>query len=78
MIFNEYHKSAISIRKVSKEQVNKYGIVEAKNISEYIYEINDLVEKPEINQVPSNLAIVGRYVLTPVFDKIDKIEENSW
>ena len=74
-VYNKYQKPVISIREVPKEHVVKYGIVDAENIGGDIYKINDLVEKPEINQAPSNLAIVGRYILTPdIFDRIDKTE----
>lgn len=74
-VYNKYQKPIISIREVPKEHVVKYGVVYAENIGGDIYKINDLVEKPEINQAPSNLAIVGRYILTPdIFDKIDQTE----
>lgn len=74
-VFNRYNKSTVAIREVSPDGVNNYGIVDATNIHENIYKINDLVEKPNLHEAPSNLAIVGRYVLTPdVFDKIKQTE----
>ena len=70
-VFEKYQKSTIAIREVPNEQVNKYGIISGSEIEEDIYKISKLVEKPEIGQAPTNLAIVGRYVLTPdIFDKI--------
>ena len=74
-VFNRYNKSTVAIREVSPDGVINYGIVDATNIHENIYKINDLVEKPNLHEAPSNLAIVGRYVLTPdVFDKIKQTE----
>ena len=74
-VFEKYQKSTIAIREVPNEQVNKYGIISGSEIEEDIYKISKLVEKPEIGQAPTNLAIVGRYVLTPdIFDKIKETE----
>ena len=74
-VYNKYEKSAIAIREVSQDRLNRHGIVDGSEIAENIYKINSLVEKPEISKAPSNLAIVGRYVLTPdIFDKISQTE----
>ena len=74
-VFDKYQKSTISIREVPNEHVNKYGIVSGTEIDENIYKINNLIEKPQIGQAPTNLAITGRYVLTPdIFDKIEETE----
>lgn len=73
--FRKYEKSVISIREVQNQCVNRYGIVSGTEIDENVYKINNLVEKPEIGQAPTNLAITGRYVLTPdIFDKISETE----
>ena len=74
-VFNKYEKSAISIREVPKEKICNYGAVEADNIDDNIYKINYLVEKPKLGQISSNMAIVGRYILTPdIFDKINQTD----
>ena len=74
-VYNKYEKSAIAIREVSKDRLNRHGIIDGSKIAENIYKISSLVEKPEISKAPSNLAIVGRYVLTPdIFDKISQTE----
>lgn len=75
-VFNEKNKSTIAIREVSCDRVNRHGIVKASQIEDNIYKINDLVEKPDVDKAPSNLAIVGRYILTPdIFDKIKQTEQ---
>ena len=72
-VFSKYGKSTVAIREVSQDRLNRHGIVDGENIGDNIYKINILVEKPEISKAPSNLAIVGRYVLTPdIFDKISQ------
>ena len=74
-VFNKYNKSTVAIREVSPDRVNRHGIVGGVNLNDDIYKINDLVEKPNLGDAPSNLAIVGRYILTPdIFDKIKQTE----
>ena len=70
-IYNKYGASAISLEKVPPEKVERYGIIKGEEIETDVYQIDELVEKPPVDQAPSNLAIMGRYVLTPdIFDKI--------
>ena len=70
-IYNKYEASAISLEKVPQEKVERYGIIKGVEIEQDVYQIDELVEKPPVNEAPSNLAIMGRYVLTPdIFDKI--------
>ena len=74
-VYNKYKKPTVSIHEIPKGTSNMYGIVEGENISREIYKLNGFFEKPEINKSSSNLAIVGRYVLTSdIFDKIDQTE----
>ena len=71
--YNKYDSSAIALEKVPQEKVERYGIIDGVEIEKDIYEINKLVEKPPLNEAPSNLAIMGRYVLSPeIFDNIEK------
>lgn len=58
-------KPVIGVMEVPADKVNRYGIVAGKEISPGLYDLTDLVEKPAIGTAPSQLAIVGRYVLTP-------------
>jgi UTP--glucose-1-phosphate uridylyltransferase len=73
-IYNKYQSSTIAIEKVPDEKVERYGIINGKKISDSLYEIEDLVEKPKLFEAPSNLAITGRYILTPdIFDHIENL-----
>jgi UTP--glucose-1-phosphate uridylyltransferase len=73
-IYKKYESSTIAIEKVPDEKVERYGIIKGNKISNTLYEIEDLVEKPKLHDAPSNLAITGRYILTPeIFDHIDNL-----
>ena len=73
-IYNEYGSSTIAIEKVPDEKVERYGIIKGNQISDSLYEIEDLVEKPKLHEAPSNLAITGRYILAPeIFDHIENL-----
>ena len=56
---------ALAIQRVPDEAVSKYGIIEGKEISPGVYEVSNMVEKPPLGKAPSNLAIIGRYILPP-------------
>lgn len=74
-IYEKYGKSVISLEEVPDEKVERYGIIGGEEIEDSIYKIDKLVEKPPLRVAPSNLAIMGRYVLTPdIFDCIEKVE----
>ena len=74
-VYNKYNASAISLEEVPLEKVERYGIIKGSEAEKDIYKIEELVEKPPMDKAPSNLAIMGRYVLTPdIFDKIDETE----
>ncbi|MBP3951525.1 UTP--glucose-1-phosphate uridylyltransferase GalU [Bacillus suaedae] len=71
--FDRYQSSILGVQTVSDEDVSRYGIVSGQKMSDRFYNVDGLVEKPNLNDAPSNLAILGRYILTP---KIFKILEN--
>ncbi len=72
-ILEEYEASAIAVEEVPWEKVSQYGIIKGSQVAEDIFKIEDLVEKPPLEQAFSNLAIFGRYVLTPtIFECLEK------
>jgi UTP--glucose-1-phosphate uridylyltransferase len=76
-LYNQYHCSIVAIEEVSINQTNRYGIIDGEllNNSNNIYQVRSMIEKPEPKDAPSNLAIIGRYVLTPdIFDILRKIK----
>lgn len=71
-VYNEYKTSVLGVQKVDHSVVNKYGIVDCKHIDDRVYKVKDLVEKPPIDKAPSDIAILGRYIITPtVFEFLE-------
>ncbi|KRE51049.1 UTP--glucose-1-phosphate uridylyltransferase GalU [Paenibacillus sp. Soil724D2] len=64
-LFHDYKSSVIGVKQVSDEERCRYGIVEAEEVSDRVYRANKLFEKPTFDVTQSNLAIMGRYILTP-------------
>lgn len=63
--YDEYKTSILGVQTVPKDDVNKYGIVDGLHIEDRVYKVKNLVEKPAIEETPSNVAILGRYIITP-------------
>ena len=79
-IYNKYQCSIVAIEEIPISQSNKYGIISGNLIddSNDIYRVTGMVEKPSPNDSPSNLAIIGRYILTPdIFEILRGIEPDS-
>ena len=72
--YEEYRTTILGVQKVDENNVDKYGIIDAKYIEDRIYKVKDLIEKPDVNSAPSNIAILGRYIITPeIFDILDNL-----
>lgn len=70
--YNEYKTSIIGVQKIPNKDVSKYGIIKGKYIEDRVYKVKDLIEKPKKEEAPSNIAILGRYIITPkIFDILD-------
>ena len=70
--YNEYKTSILGVQTVPEEDVNKYGIVDGIQIEDRVSKVKGLIEKPSIEEAPSNIAILGRYIVTPrIFDILD-------
>jgi UTP--glucose-1-phosphate uridylyltransferase len=64
-VFNEVQGPVLAVERVPKQDVSSYGIIDAEEIRPGVYKIRDMVEKPPRDEAPSDLAIIGRYILTP-------------
>ncbi len=70
-LYKKHKCSIVAIEEVPKEDTSKYGVIAGDEIEENVFQITDMVEKPDPKDAPSNLAIIGRYILTPdIFDII--------
>ena len=68
-LYDKYKCSIVAIEEIPMDKTNKYGVIAGTEIEEGIFRITDMVEKPEPKDAPSNLAIIGRYILSPdIFD----------
>lgn len=72
--FNEYKTTILGVQTVAPENVDKYGIIDGIHIEDRVYKVKKLVEKPAVEEAPSNIAILGRYIITP---QIFEILENT-
>lgn len=73
-VFEQYNSTILGVQPVAWENVNKYGIVSGDKVNDNIYTVKDLIEKPSQDKAPTNIAILGRYIITP---KIFEILENT-
>ncbi|NME94492.1 UTP--glucose-1-phosphate uridylyltransferase GalU [Clostridium cochlearium] len=73
--YNEYKTTILGVQQVAREDVYKYGIVDGKYIEDNVYKVKGLVEKPKVEEAPSNIAILGRYIITPkIFEMLSTIK----
>ncbi|MGL5334940.1 MAG: UTP--glucose-1-phosphate uridylyltransferase GalU [Enterovibrio sp.] len=71
-LYKQFRCSIVAVQEVPADETHKYGIVAGEPIKDNIYRIDNMVEKPEPGSAPSNLAIIGRYILTPdIFDILE-------
>ncbi len=79
-VFNEYQCSIVAIQEVPMKDINRYGVIKGHlvNNSKDIYHVDSMIEKPAEEEAPSNLAIIGRYILTPeIFDILKELKPGS-
>jgi len=79
-VYNLHKCSIVAIEEVEMQQTNQYGIIagDLLNNSNSAYQVTEMVEKPEVKDSPSNMAIIGRYILTPdIFDILRKIKPDQ-
>lgn len=71
-VYNKYGASVLGVQQVDDEDVNKYGIIEGDVIEDRTYSVDGMIEKPSLEEAPTNVAILGRYVLTPeIFEALE-------
>jgi UTP--glucose-1-phosphate uridylyltransferase len=73
-VYEKYKDTVIALEQVPREDVSRYGIVDSTLLEKRTHRIKDLVEKPKTEEAPSNLSIVGKYIITPdVFDTLEAL-----
>jgi len=77
-VFEQRRHPVVAVERVPPERIHQYGVIAGRQIAGNVYEITDLVEKPRADAAPSDLAIIGRYVLTPdIFDILAETAADS-
>ena len=73
--YNEYKTTILGVQHVDVDNVDKYGILDVKHIEDRVYKVKDMIEKPNKDEAPSNIAILGRYIINPsIFEILEKQE----
>lgn len=77
-VYDRYGSSVLAVQQVERSAVSRYGIIKPQRVEDRVYKALDLVEKPKLEQAPSNLGIVGRYILTPeIFDCLERTQPGA-
>jgi UTP--glucose-1-phosphate uridylyltransferase len=72
-ISNKYQATVLALQRVPKSEIHRYGVIAGEEVDKNIFKISDMVEKPKASEAPSDLAIIGRYILTPgIFNILEK------
>lgn len=77
-VYNEVNATVIAVQEVPRDEVNRYGVIEPLEINGRLIEVKDLVEKPRPQEAPSNLAVIGRYILVPeIFPLLAEVQPGA-
>ena len=71
-LYRQFRCSIVAVQEVPEDQIHKFGVIGGSQIKDGLYQVEEMVEKPDPKDAPSNLAIIGRYILTPdIFEIIE-------
>ena len=74
-LFRQFRCSIVAVEEVPEDHIHQYGVVAGEPLNDGVYRITDMIEKPSSEEAPSNLGIIGRYILTPdIFDVLRETE----
>lgn len=72
-LYRQFRCSIVAIQEVPEDQIHKFGVIAGSQIKADLIQVNDMIEKPDAKDAPSNFAVIGRYILTPdIFDILEK------
>lgn len=74
-IYKKYRHSVLAVQRVPKESISSYGVIKGEPVEDRVFRVSDMVEKPRAEEAPSDLAVIGRYILTP--DIFEYLEETK-
>jgi len=77
-VYDKYSCSVLGVQTVDTSDVSKYGIIKPESVSERIYKVLDMVEKPKVEDAPSNIAVLGRYIINPeIFECLENVKPGA-
>lgn len=77
-VYEKYQAPVIATMQVEGEAISRFGVIDAQEVEPNVFKIKDMIEKPKFEDAPSDLAIIGRYILTPdIFEAIEKTEKGA-
>jgi len=77
-VYEKYDAPVLGTMQVEGEAISRFGVIDAEEVGDGVYQIKDMVEKPPFAEAPSDLAIIGRYILMPdIFDEIERTERGA-
>lgn len=77
-LYKQFRCSIVAIQEVPKDETHNYGVIKGESLRDGIFRVDEMVEKPNPEDAPSNLAIIGRYILTPdIFDILRETEPGA-
>jgi UTP--glucose-1-phosphate uridylyltransferase len=72
-VYEKYDAPVVAVFEVEGDAISRFGVIDGEEVEDGVYKIKNMVEKPKFSEAPSDLAIIGRYILTPdIFDEIEK------
>ncbi|OGF48851.1 MAG: UTP--glucose-1-phosphate uridylyltransferase [Candidatus Firestonebacteria bacterium RIFOXYA2_FULL_40_8] len=77
-VYSKYNCSVLAVQEVPKDKISHYGVIKPVKVSGNVFKVEDIVEKPAPENAPSNLGVVGRYILVPeIFDILEKVQKGK-
>lgn len=77
-VFEKYNDPVLAVEEVEQRDINKYGVISGIQVEENVFQVNSIIEKPSPEKAPSNLGVVGKYILTPeIFEILQKKPKQS-
>lgn len=71
-VYKKYRHTVLAVQRVPKESISNYGVIRGEQVEDRIFKVSDMVEKPKAEDAPSDLAVIGRYILTPdIFEYLE-------
>ena len=78
ILYERYENPILAVERVPEEKISSYGIIRGEQVNHSLYRLSDVIEKPTLQEAPSHLGIIGRYVLTAdLFDCIKRVPHSS-